>query len=288
VVVERRWMHFDRLDYPPITRAVMPFFYLPSIKRLSVPIDSHLEFRWLGWPGELVGGPRELPPSPSSLTSLKLFHIREMHLDHILSRTPNLKSLAWEWYHDMFTEDGFMHHQVVDLNLIIPAISHVRDSLTELTISAYCQCQRKRRGFRRPSLRLEGSSRGFAGLDKLKRLTLPLAFIFGFTANSTERLEHCLPPNLEFLNLSDELLRGQYYQDSNYLDCILDHHLGAVSSWLKTVETSTPRLRQLCIRLWFGFSDQHLESTIRKVCAQAGIEVEILWPRNSPYIPRGW
>ena len=70
------------------TANALPFFYLPSLRKISLFIDDPL-VPTLPWP-------TTEPPSASSLTSLKVFSIRESHLGQLLAALPQLRSFSWQ------------------------------------------------------------------------------------------------------------------------------------------------------------------------------------------------
>ena len=109
------------------TADVLPFFYLPTVQRISASIDNPVAFAW----------PAKHAPTPSRLTSLDLTFIREGRLSQILSTTTRLKTLRWEGYYLDKIADPFVK-PIIDLYLIIKTMSHVRDTLTDLAISAVC------------------------------------------------------------------------------------------------------------------------------------------------------
>jgi hypothetical protein len=111
---------------PPIQDALL-LFYLPTIRTLSVKIASPAQFSW----------PTPHVPTPSMLTRLRLANIREGLLGHILAVTSNLQSLHWLWYYrkDLSRWTEFVR-DVIDLDQIAKDLSHVKNTLSELVITA--------------------------------------------------------------------------------------------------------------------------------------------------------
>src|SRR4051812_39578608 len=72
----------------------------------------------------------------STLTSFYLLFIRKAHLSQILSATPALKILHWQWYYYSVLKDQFVN-PIINLDQIVKAIVPVRNTLTELKLSAY-------------------------------------------------------------------------------------------------------------------------------------------------------
>jgi hypothetical protein len=105
---------------------ILPFFYFPEVRLLSLALDNPVTF---SWPAHT--------PDPSTITSLNLTFIRETHLGRLLSVTRGLKTLRWAWYYcDVFKYSS--HKPLVDLDEVATALIHVRNTLKDLTISARC------------------------------------------------------------------------------------------------------------------------------------------------------
>ncbi|KAL2133721.1 hypothetical protein VTI74DRAFT_1847 [Chaetomium olivicolor] len=265
VSLERPEGHYKDISIRSNTESVLPFFYLPSLKEMSVLIDDPLDaiFQW----------PTAQPPSALGLVSLRLTGIRESHLGQLLSAVPRLRSLHWEWCFDPDFEDRF-NTPVIDLSLLMPALAHVRDTLTELAIPADClYANRVAEPF---PLRVQGSAKALAGFDQLKKLFIPLVFFTGFSVSVREELASCLPRNLEELTLTDDLFRDTDLQEQWYET----RHNSAISTWLVQVEISTPRLRKLCLVLQpedheISFDAIDVRNEIRELTIHAGIELEI-------------
>lgn len=243
------------------TENALPWFYLPSLRSLSVSIDDPVTFSW----------PTTTPPSASGLVSLKLDEIREAHLGRLLSVAPHLRSLVWVWDFAPDFEDQ-TNTPIVDLDLIMSTLAQTKATLTDLTIRAFCgPANRVSLPLR---LRVQGSLRALAGFDGLKHVTISLAFITGFSLPATESIEKCLPRNLESLTLTDDL----------YYDVDMDDqwdevgYTRALLPWLANVEATTPRFQKLC--LLSGYTENEIETKdvrteIRQLASQAGIDFEI-------------
>ncbi|KAK4044017.1 hypothetical protein C8A01DRAFT_12533, partial [Parachaetomium inaequale] len=244
------------------TANVLPLFYLPSIREITAPIDDPVVFSW----------PTASPPSPN-LVSLGIADLRESHLGQLLSITRHLHSLQWTWHFSPDFEDEY-NSPVVDLGLIMPALEYARDTLTELTIHGVCDYAY--RAALPVPLRVQGSARGLSRFNQLKKLMIPPVFITGFSIPIQNSLETCLPPNLESLTLTDDLFRDI---DINEQWDELGH-TRALVPWLANVETSTPRLRKLCLVLenpenCIGYEAVDVRNEIRELASRAGIELEI-------------
>lgn len=162
------------------TADIFPLFYLPSVKQISASIDNPIAFSW----------PSTHQPSASSLRSLKLTTIREAYLGQLLMVADQLQSLHWQWFYSPDYLDQ-VHTPVIDLAQITTGISHVRNTLAELVISAVSYSGGDPD---LPPLTIHGSLRAIAGFDKLRRFTAPLIFLMGFSPDGTERIRGFPPP----------------------------------------------------------------------------------------------
>ncbi|CAG8265455.1 unnamed protein product [Penicillium salamii] len=258
------------------TQDVLPVFYLPSVKRVRALVDNPATFAWTG----------KNPPNPQCLTTLDLTSLREKYLGQLLSVTPRLQKLEWDWnYRWDLTDDAVT--DVIDLDRIAAALSHVKETLTDFTITA--GAERYKAELEDPKVQFSGSFRVFSGLDNLKTLQVPIPFLLGFS--SSESKEHnlpvALPPSLEWLTLTDCLSldpQWMWQLESDYL-------LEAIRSWLQNWKRHTPNLRGFRLlgsvikeRDWKPAMIQGL----RDLGAQTGIQVQItdVEPRWSGHMLR--
>lgn len=242
------------------TANVLPFFYLTSLKSLSVWVDDPVTFAW----------PTATPPCASNLVSLRLNDIREAHLGHLLSVTPRLRSLHWTWMFHPDHEDQF-NSPVVDLDLIMSALAHTKSTLTELTIQAF-------RGYAlrvddRVPLRTRGSMRALVGFAQLKKLTIPLVLLTGFLLPVRTNVGKCLPSNLEELTLMKDLFLD-FHEEWDEVG-----YLRALQPWLENIKASTPHLWNLCLSVEYtpdselGSEVAALRERLRELARAAGIEL---------------
>ena len=267
VCLERLWGASNRAIRN--TENALPFFYLPALRKLSIPIDDPTapELPW----------PTAHPPLARELTSLKVTQMRESHLGQLLSSASHLRSLHWEWRFEKALEDPF-HTTVVNLDLLMPALRHARGTLTDLTIHARSVPAAPGHSNMAFGLSIQGSAAAFAGFDQLTKLFIPLAFFTGFwyPLQSQERLMDCLPRNLEDLTLTDDL-----FVDMGFLEEWDEVGLlSEVVAWLADLEATTPRLRKLCVVLMAEDDEVPPEvldvrNEIRKLARGAGVEVMI-------------
>ncbi|KAK7415738.1 hypothetical protein QQX98_005651 [Neonectria punicea] len=237
---------------------VLPLFYLPSVERITASIDNPVTFAW----------PVARPPSLSKLTSMNLTMIREGNLGQVLSAASGLQKLRWGWYYRKDLKDRFVT-DAIDLDRIAADLSHVRNTLAELTISAASDMARAEPEF--PPLRVTGRFNAFRSLTALKRLEVPLPFLLGFSP-SMKLLSDVLPPNIEFLTITDDLYLQEEWEWR-------DVHLWQVlRSWLQDWRTSTPHLRGF--RLFLKIMDYEewgtpMRQELRGLGAQVGVQIGI-------------
>ncbi|KAF9884571.1 hypothetical protein FE257_001455 [Aspergillus nanangensis] len=153
----------------------LALFYLPSIERIRVQIDNPTIFMW----------PGQSPPNPSRLTSLDLTLLRESHLGQVLSVTRGLQKLNWDWYYREDIRDR-VFRDIIDLDQIAADLSHVQDTLTDLTITAGSDPYQS--APYPPELAFRGSFRTFSGLHMLQKLEVPIPFLFGFSPEAPSTL----------------------------------------------------------------------------------------------------
>ena len=232
-LIRGRWYYEVRTNRN--TESTLPFFYLPSLEEMIVSIDNPLAPA-LPWPTIQL-------PAAASLISLSISGaMRESHLGQLLAVTPCLRFLRWTWRFIPDHEDQY-NNPLIDLDQLIPALAHVRETLTELTILA--ECFDADFGPYPPLLRVQGSMRPLAGFDRLTKLFIPLVFFTGFSLPAREQVGRCLPYNLEELTLADDL-----YIDSDFNErWDKAGHTGIIVTWLEDMESLTPRLRKLCLVL---------------------------------------
>jgi hypothetical protein len=123
----------------------------------------------------------------------------------------------------------------------MPALARLRDTLTELTLSA-AVCTHMDGSIVDFPVSVRGSAKPLAGFDQLKKLSVPVVFLTGWTFPAVlEALGGCLPRNVEDLTLTNDLFDNMWSDD---MSMELDHW-GAIREWLANVRTTTPRLRKL-------------------------------------------
>lgn len=251
------------------TQDVLPFFYLPSVQRMSASIENPDEFTW----------PAAHLPVPSKLTSLELTIAREAYLSELLALTQNLKTLRWHWYFDYGVIDKFTT-PIVNLDWIVAVISRVRGTLTDLTLSAKCGLGGGDQFL--PGIKTLGSLQGMVGFDKLKRLQVPWPFLVGFAQDMTKRLQDVIPRNIEFLTITDDL-RPQ--NEDGVVKALPrwewtdDAMLVLLQSWLKDWKACTPHLRDITLLLSWNDDNEwspRMRDQLRELGAHAGVPLELI------------
>lgn len=266
------------------TADVLSLFYLPSVRHIS-SIATILAPRW----------PLVAQPDASNLTSLELTLVREGHLGQILSVTRNLQKLRWGWfYREDLTECDKCVTNVIDLDKIVTDLSHVRDTLTDLTITAWTEADPFL-----PQLLTTGSFEGMTHFAALTSLEAPLPFLLGYSPlesgynpdsptneerlyseprvhalseSPSKRLQHVLPRNIRHLTVTDDL----YLQDEyDWLDVDL---LALIRFWLAEWKTCTPRLQGVHVLLNIMDCEEwgpEIRQEFVELCSTAGIQGKV-------------
>lgn len=243
-------------DGERITR--LPSFYLPAVDRIEICI-SNSDFSV--WPGGFA-------PSPTKIRFLDLTGLKEGQLGQILSITPTLQKLRWK----RWCLHGRPEGEVVDLDQIATDLSHVKDTLIDLTIPDPCYPGSY---FSERPTRLEGSFATFRCLCALKNLDVPLPFLIGFcpSEENMQPLSELLPRSIEWLTLEDEDL---YRSRLGFQQLLIEW----IRLWLLDWKVCTPCLRG--VRLRRGVSARFRKSDfdpivingLEDLAAQFGIEFE--------------
>jgi hypothetical protein len=258
------------------TQDILPLFYLPSVKRIRALVDNPAIFAWTG----------KNPPNSRSLTTLDLTMLRERHLGQVLSVTPRLQKLEWDWNYRWDLADDSVT-DIIDLNQIAMGLSHVKETLTDLTITA--GSERYKAELEDPEVQFSGSFNVFGGLDNLKRLQVPIPFLLGFSPSASKANNWAvgLPTSLEWLTLTDCLCLDPQWMWQWEPDYLLE----AIQSWLQNWKRHTPNLQGFCL-LGSVMKAQDWEPDmiqgLRDLGTQSGIEVQIndIEPRWSGHMLR--
>lgn len=252
-----------------ITR--LPIFYLPAMDRIKIIISSS---DLSPWPGGFA-------PSPTKIRFLDLIGLKEGHLAQVLSVTPTLQKLRWQRCCLCRRPEV----NVVNLDQIATDLSHVKDTLIDLTIPEACFPSY----YSEMPIRVEGSFATFRCLCALKNLDVPLPFLIGFcpSEENMQLLSELLPRSIEWLTLEDLHLYGSRLGFEQLL-------IEWVRVWLLDWKVCTPCLQGVRLRRGksAGFlkpdSDIIVINGLGDLAAQFGIEFEIVdswrWWTESPSI----
>ncbi|PLB48817.1 hypothetical protein P170DRAFT_464416 [Aspergillus steynii IBT 23096] len=214
----------------------LPFFYVPNLKHMSASIENPDTFTW----------PAAHPPVASNLKSLDLNWVRETYLGELLSATPTLETLRWHWYFDSGVEDQFIT-KTLDLDRLTAAMSHVRGTLTDLTISAEVSIGGSDQFY--PAMRIMGSLQEMVEFDALKKLQIPWPLLVGFTKD-LKRLQDVMPKNIESLTITDDLRlqnEDRIKRDLPVWDWTHSAIVDVLRLWMKDWKTCTPHLRRVSL-----------------------------------------
>jgi hypothetical protein len=92
---------------------------------------------------------------------------------------------------------------LVDLDEVATALSHVRNTLKDLTISARCGTGWQHPNF--PVLDMKGSLTALIDFCQLEKLQIPLLFLASFTPDTKIRLKDVVPRHIQSLTITDDL-----------------------------------------------------------------------------------
>jgi hypothetical protein len=198
--------------------------------------------------------------------------LREGHLGHVLSTTRGLQKLQWDWHYRPDLRDQCVT-DIIDLSQIALDLSHIQETLTDLTITAGSSVSEA--DPENPTVIFRGSFKTFSGLHMLRKLEVPIAFLFGFSPLEPNMvcLQEALPKSIQWLTMTDDLcLQQEWDWDMEWEAAYL---LGAIRSWLQDWKKSTPHLQGIYllskvmkVRDWDfamieGLNDLGLQSGIR-------------------------
>ena len=240
---------------------MLPFFYLPNIRSISLPIGTKDLVRW-----------PTSPPTPSLLTSLRLSRLDHIPtLRRILSVTTSLESLRCNFYYQRTTlEAGNRTPPVLDLNLFNDALIPTLRTLVHLeltcTLSGLGRTMSRGPGPRYP-LSVNGSLGRLEDFGELRTLVIPLVFLCGLEADTdSEPVLPTLPQKLEEVTITECLSKEGKERWTIYTA------IPVLSKWSSLSKELTPQLRKLC--LCFRTSSG-AETELANVCAVERIQFDV-------------
>ncbi|KAK2007907.1 hypothetical protein LZ32DRAFT_650873 [Colletotrichum eremochloae] len=173
------------------TENALPLFYLPALRKLEVFVDTPKSGA-IEWPIS--------PPRLSNLTTLELHMLRETSLEQVLRATPCLKSLTWHCIYKARMRSQGRWALIVNLDMVASALSHVKDTLENLQITAFVDEEYDRIIYE--SMEFRGDLRSLSTFH-LKTLRMPWCFFMGFSMDRGLQLGHMVPKSVENLIVSE-------------------------------------------------------------------------------------
>lgn len=264
-----------------ITPRLLPFFYLPSIRALDLVLEDPVTFAWPAG-----------TPNITNLCSLKLQHIREPALKCILSATPNLRVLDWEFVLSESqvlkqASEHLLDPALADLDVIVDALTPVRATLVDLTIRASV---RRSMSLYEPVVQIRGSLAGLVEFDKVERFAVALPFLAGeIIPNNSFRISERVPRNIRTLVVRNDLCIYTdefwvYTNGATYPDNIDDFDpdwdemalYQNLRSWFYEWRgTTNPHFRHLEMIVEDDWADENMRQRLRDLCAEDRVQVAL-------------
>ena len=210
---------------------------LPSIRSIRGWCwnPSSLPYTW----------PTDQPPNPVHLTSLTLSYLHVDFLAQILTKTPALKTLCWNWKWIQDTHP--LNTDTIDLDRFVEALEPIRENLEDLTIGFEFDPM-SWGGIEPGKMKALGTLHGLESFANIKRFKAPLGVLlpdwdWNAGPDPNRRLEDSLPRNVEVVTVTDVFTSDYYAYDE-------EEELEFVRKWLfETASTRTPRLKEVCYYL---------------------------------------
>ncbi|MCJ1252481.1 hypothetical protein MMC24_000287 [Lignoscripta atroalba] len=197
---------------PPDFDQITPFFYLPSIRSITLWIQNPSR---LTWPSER--------PWAMALTTLIVHHSEAYveTLEQLLSGTPNLKVLEYR-YHGC--TQGYFHNEIptfLECEKLSQALDHVKGTIQRIIISIdfYATVGDELEWGGR-HWGIKGTLNSMMQFEKLESLTVPMVMLLGWSPSSMVKLADCLPQSMRELYITDDLVFFDRWQwtEQDYLD----------------------------------------------------------------------
>lgn len=242
------------VDWHPVE--LTRFFYLRNPQSITALGRTPIRFN----------RPRNSSDIFPTIREVAVRYMQEDYVGELLSATPNLERFTWTWNHDTRSTEMPPYEPVtIDLDEIGAHLSAVQRSLKSLCISAI-YLYRNIHCF--PNwLEVRGSLDVLASFERLEYLQLPMAFVWGFSRDTTRRLEDILPSSLVSLCLTDHMCS----LEENDLDN--QDLMRALESWLSGWKRQTPKLETL--RLELKETEPEWKAPMRETLIQLGREAGI-------------
>ncbi|KAI9034761.1 uncharacterized protein KD926_005698 [Aspergillus affinis] len=266
--------------YPPYnSRQFMAWFCLPALRHMNI---------WL----RDIEGLQETKPD-LDLSNLETLIVArstatEYHMDYLLSRAPNLKSLhvalAFAWVGEPILDDATIFAQA------LLAVSPTLEKLS-LGVEYYPSNLGDREWNERDNEAFEPFRQLFTRFTNLQEAEIPLVILLGWYSDELPDLGPLLPESLSHLCLRDDL---QGFYDFEWTEgrvlLLLESYLQD-GKW----KAHTPSLKRITLRLWdqnYTLFRHDQEDQLREVANKAGIEFNVvvddlgtgLWALNPPSV----
>lgn len=250
------------------TLELLPFFYLPCLRRFAACLDdSPLAFEW----------PATTAPNSTTIKSLELDFIREHQLENILSATTRLESLRWRCHPAACGGDD--SDPMVDLDQVVAAVSNVRDTLADLSITldvSVCGGL-----LEAPKVRTQGSLGGLIAMDKIKTFCVSFVLLMGGMSpedNPSARMQDSIPRNVEHITITDDQFLNENWTWT--MDEMVRPYLDAFQAWLDVWREFHPRLQRVTlnhVHLWFdlGWGPGSGRKELEDMFSRAGVTLEL-------------
>ncbi|KAH7377602.1 hypothetical protein BKA64DRAFT_750712 [Cadophora sp. MPI-SDFR-AT-0126] len=243
---------------------LLPWFHLPAVREFS--LISSMPTTWDEIPMQT--------PASSLLTMLHLTAVEPKHLGHLLTMTPKLKKLRYDWYYRSGVHLGRPDEGSVWVNLdgIGRALVCVRESLEELVITSKCSIEVDNEY---DFLDFERTLSRIVELDCLKALQIPLPFLSGnFDARGAIAEEDVIPRNLESLTITDDVLLEWPWQPEWYDTSVSS----ALERWLRNLKRlkTEPVLKTLVLKEVVRDWSPVMKEELSQICQHYDLDFRVI------------
>ncbi|CAG8389498.1 unnamed protein product [Penicillium salamii] len=219
---------------------LLSLFHLPSLEHLTAPMDIHDPVDGWGYSD---------PPKAENIKSLSLTMIREKYLGKLLTATPFLEKLEWDWCARPYEKPGSfirLADERINLQRLSENLGKLSGTLKHLKITGSIERLKTAEGRYEGRLFIKLVDNGTLGilkpLNKLQSLHVPLVFLLGIYRpheNDPLALARSLPTGVEHLTLTDETIHplDARWNRRGFFKLVQRY----ISNW----KDFTPRLRSL-------------------------------------------
>ncbi len=245
--------------YPPIDyKTCLACFYGPAVQVISVSFPEPDSFSWLRL-GE--------PPVAFKLHSLVLHHsvAKEETLRELLSVTPNLKKLRYDFWCEIDNPRGYSEY--LTCSTLLQALDQVNCTLVQLVISVnfftFATIDINEDG----PYGLRGCIGSLSHFKQLEYLDMPLVVLLGWSPKTAPSLQNALPRTLRTLCLTDDMSPFESWEWS--ATDVVTQVRGALVNW----KSDFPDLRSMNVRSehWGQGWNTNLKPQIVSLGQEAGL-----------------